>query len=99
MADPERRVERLRLVARLNRLISSSLDYDEALTAIAKAACEIMAVPSVSVWVADEDAGTVTVRAFSDDRLGSGFDPNPIAFGEMGGGWGALHPPPPHLPA
>ena len=97
MGDPEKRVERLRLLARLNRLISSSLDYNEALTAIAKAACEIMAVPSVSVWVADEDAGTVTVRAFSDDRLGSGFDPKPIAFGEMGVGWVALHRRPLHV--
>src|SRR5262249_22279218 len=41
MADPEKRIQSLRVLARLNRRISSSLDYDEALTAIAKAACEI----------------------------------------------------------
>jgi len=98
MADPERRVERLRLLARLNRLISSTLDYDEALTAIAKAACEIMAAPSVSVWVADEAAGTVTVRGFSDDRIDSGFDPKPIPFGQLGVGWVALHRRPLHVP-
>src|SRR2546427_3057320 len=62
MGDPEARIERLRLLARLNQRISSSLDYDEALTAIARAASEIMAVPSVSVWVADAETSTVTVR-------------------------------------
>jgi PAS domain S-box-containing protein len=98
MGDPEKRVERLRLLARLNRLISSSLDYDEALTTIARAACEIMAVPSVSVWVADEDTRTVIVRAFSDDRVARGFDPAPIPFGQHGVGWVALHRRPLHVP-
>ena len=98
MGDPEARIERLRLLARLNQRISSSLDYDEALTAIARAASEIMAVPSVSVWVADAETSTVTVRAFSDNRLGSGFDPKPIAFGEHGIGWVALHRKPLHVP-
>src|SRR2546422_1018259 len=83
---------------RLNQRISSSLDYDEPLTAIARAASEIMAVPSVSVWVADAETSTVTVRAFSDNRLGSGFDPKPIAFGEHGIGWVALHRKPLHVP-
>ena len=58
MGDSEAQIERLRRLARLNQRISSSLDYDEALTAIARAASEIMAVPSVSVWVADAETST-----------------------------------------
>src|SRR5438874_444845 len=65
MGDPEARIERLRLLARLNQRISSSLDYDEALTAIARAASEIMAVPSVSVWVAEAAVAIRNARLFA----------------------------------
>src|SRR5256885_16273340 len=98
MGDSEAQIERLRLLARLNQRISSSLDYDEALTAIARAASEIMAVPSVSGWGADAETRTVTGRAFSDNRLGSGLDPQPIAVGGDGIGWVGAHPQPQHLP-
>src|SRR6185503_6202000 len=42
---------RLRTLGRLNRLVSSSLAYEEVLGAIARAAADIMATPSVSFWV------------------------------------------------
>ena len=73
---------RLRTLARLNRLGSSSLDFDAVLVAIARAACDITATPVVSFWLVDEAARTVTVRAWSDAAVGADFPNRSFAFGE-----------------
>ena len=73
---------RLRTLARLNRLVSSSLEFEAVLTAIARAAADIMTTPVVSFWVADEAARTVTVRAWSDEGVGADFPVTAFAFGE-----------------
>jgi PAS domain S-box-containing protein len=81
------RAHRLTTLARLNRLVSSSLDLDETLTAITMAANELMAAASSSVWIADEVAGRIEQRIsgpipFSVDQL---------HFGEGLVGWAAQH--------
>ena len=50
----EIRLERLQTLTRLNRLISGSLDMDEVLREIAKAAAMLMGAPVARFWIADE---------------------------------------------
>ncbi|MFN8526858.1 MAG: GAF domain-containing protein [Chloroflexota bacterium] len=63
----ERRVAQLRTLARLNRLISSSLDMDVVLPEIMRAAAELAGVPWVSLWLADDERQLLT-RADTVDR-------------------------------
>ncbi|HEU4438943.1 MAG TPA: GAF domain-containing protein, partial [Methylomirabilota bacterium] len=48
------RAARLRRLTRLAQIVSSSLDMDEVLRAIAEAAAELIAVPLANFWLADE---------------------------------------------
>ncbi len=84
------RAARLRSLTRLAHIVSSSLDMDEVLQAIAEAAAELIAVPLATFWVADEAARSLTVRAVSD-RLGLGLQYRELPFGEGATGWVALH--------
>ena len=59
------RATRLHTLARLNQLVSSSLEPDEVLAGIANAAVELMQVPAVAVWVVD-----AAVEAPRDPRGG-----------------------------
>jgi len=89
---------RLRPLERVNRLVSSSLDFDAVLVAIARAASDITATPVVSFWLVDESARTVTVRAWSDADAGADF-PNPsFAFGDGAVGTVAATRRPLHIP-
>ena len=88
---PEAPPLRFRTLARLTRRISSSLDGDQVLRAIAKAAAELMGAPVVSFWTVDEAAETVTVAAFSDDRLSNDFPVRTLGYGQGGVGWVARH--------
>jgi GAF domain-containing protein/ActR/RegA family two-component response regulator len=83
----EVREGRLRSLARLNALISSSLDTDEVLAGIARAAATLMGVPVVSVWVADADTETLRVRAFSDEAMGAAYPLRAITFAQGPMGW------------
>jgi len=89
---------RLRTLERLNRLVSSSLDYDAVLHAIARAAGDIMATPVVSFWVADEAARTVSVRAWSDAGTGADFPFPSFTFGQGMVGTVAATRAPLHIP-
>jgi diguanylate cyclase (GGDEF)-like protein/PAS domain S-box-containing protein len=82
---------RLQTLARLNRLVSSSLDTHEVLSGIARAAAELMDAPVVSVWTADETARTLEVRAFSDGRVARDFPDRIVRFNQGGVGWAAVH--------
>ncbi len=73
---------RLRTLNLLNRLVSSSLDFEEVLVAIARAASDITATPVVSFWLVDDATRTVTVRAWSDKTVGADFPVTSFAFGE-----------------
>jgi GAF domain-containing protein/CheY-like chemotaxis protein len=85
------RAARLRTLARLHQLVSSSLDTDKVLRAIARAAAELMDVPLVAISLADESTRTLERRAFSDDALGEDHPGLRRRFGEAAMGWVALH--------
>ncbi len=63
------RATRLGTLARLGRLVTSSLDMTEVLAAITRAAAEIANAPFASFWLASEDTETLTLGATSDDTL------------------------------
>jgi PAS domain S-box-containing protein len=79
---PADRAARLRTLARLTQLVSSSLDPETVLRAVAHAAAELMGAALVTIWTADEAARTLTCGAFSDERLGDGFPLSAVRFGE-----------------
>jgi GAF domain-containing protein/CheY-like chemotaxis protein len=86
----ETRATRLRTLARLNHLVTSSLDTARVLTSIAEAAGEIMSAPFVAFWVADEAAGTLHLQAYSDTTPGGvkhSKNISDLRFGEGAVGW------------
>ena len=89
---------RLRTVGRLNRLVSSSLAYEEVLGAIARAAADIMATPSVSFWVVDSENQTIRIAAWSDPEMGRDFPDRVRRFGEGAVGRIAATGRPVHVP-
>jgi GAF domain-containing protein/ActR/RegA family two-component response regulator len=80
--EAAQQAERLRSLARLSQLVSSSLDTDEVLGGIARAAAVLMGVPVVSVWVADTEAETLHARAFSDEPMAATYPLRTMAFGQ-----------------
>jgi GAF domain-containing protein/ActR/RegA family two-component response regulator len=83
----EVRARRLRTLVNLNQLVSSSLDRDTVLTAIARAAAEIMNAAFVGVWVADHASQVLTMGAFSDEYAGKDVRPERLQMGEGAAGW------------
>jgi GAF domain-containing protein/ActR/RegA family two-component response regulator len=84
------RAARLRSLTQLAQIVSSSLDMDEVLRAIAEAAAELIEVPLASFWVANEAARTLELRTTSSD-IGRDLPVREFAFGEGGAGWVAQH--------
>lgn len=72
-AESDARADRLRVLAQLNQLVSSSLDMDALLEAIARSAAEIMNVPAVSFWTTEPATGELRLRAFSSPELRADF--------------------------
>ena len=98
LQEAQRRAGRLRTLARLHQLVSSSLDTDEVLRAVACAAAELMDAPLVSISTADEAGRTLERRAFSDDTLGTDHPGALRHFGEGAAGWVATHRRPLNVP-
>ena len=84
------RAARLRSLTHLAQIVSSSLDMDEVLGAIAKAAAELIAVPLAVFWVANEATRSLSLRTVSDD-LGLELPFRDSVFGEGAAGWVAVH--------
>src|SRR4051794_16410669 len=82
-----RRLVRQRLLTALNRLISASLDMDDVLKAIARAAATLMGAAVASFWVVDEETQTLELRAFSNDVMGAGQTFRNAQFGQGSAGW------------
>ncbi|HKW92137.1 MAG TPA: GAF domain-containing protein, partial [Methylomirabilota bacterium] len=80
------RAARLRSLTHLAQIVSSSLDMDEVLRAIAEAAAELIEVPLASFWVANEAARTLELRTISSD-IGLDLPVRQFAFGEGTAGW------------
>ncbi len=83
----EGRAGRLRVLSRVNHVVSSSLDEREVLGAIARAVAELTGASFVSFWVADEAGQRVTLRAVSDERPGTDLPFTSLGFGEGSVGW------------
>jgi signal transduction histidine kinase/ActR/RegA family two-component response regulator len=81
----------LHTLARLNQLVSSSLDMDEVLHEIAHAAATLMNAPFVHLLIADEATHTLESRAFSDPQLGADLPLKKVPFAQGGVGWVATH--------
>ena len=79
------RATRLHTLARLNQLVSSSLEPDEVLSGIAAAAVELMQVPAVAVWVLDAAAKRLEVRAVAGGM--TDFPRRALDIGEGEVGW------------
>jgi signal transduction histidine kinase/CheY-like chemotaxis protein len=81
-AELSRTTVRLRTLARLNQVISSSLQMDEVLAEIAKAAASLTEAAFVTFWIADEAAETLELRTVSDESIGSDFPFRSVSFNE-----------------
>jgi PAS domain S-box-containing protein len=89
-------VTRFQTLVRLNQLISSSLDMDQVLHEITQAAATLMNAPAAFLWLADEEARTLEVRAVSDASL-EAFPLTIVSFDQEGIGWVATHRQPLHV--
>ena len=91
LAEAHVREERLRTLSRVNQVVSASLDLDEVLGAIVRAATELFGTPAW-IWTADVVEQVIELRAFSDPRLQEGYPIRRAAFNEGLIGWVAAHP-------
>ncbi|MFQ5899807.1 MAG: GAF domain-containing protein, partial [Candidatus Methylomirabilia bacterium] len=87
----ESRVGQLHTLTRVSQMVSSTLDVDEVLRGIARAAGELLDVPLSQIWIADETAQTIELRASSDDRLLAGFPVKMFRYEQGAVGWAAAH--------
>src|SRR5262249_11978288 len=87
----QHRATHLQALVHLSQTVSSSLDTDQVLATIARAAADLMAVPAVVVWVADDAQRRLTARAFSNEALAAGHPVTDIPFGDGAVGWSATH--------
>ena len=85
----EARADRLRTLARLNQLISSSLDMDAVLREIARAAATLTGAPVVRFLIADE--ATQTLQAHATEHAPTDFPVQKMHFSQGGVGWVATH--------
>jgi signal transduction histidine kinase len=82
---------RLHTLAGLSQVISSSLHHDGVLHEIAKAAGQLMEVPFVTFWVADEATQRLEAGAFVHEAIGASFPLRHLSFDEGAVGWVAKH--------
>ncbi len=73
---------RFRTLGRLTQLISSSLDVQKVLGAIAEAATQLLPVTTVSIWIADEANRILELRALSPDAAGADDPARTLRYGE-----------------
>jgi PAS domain S-box-containing protein len=94
----ESRAARLQTLMRLNQLMSASLDMNEVLHEIAKAAATLMNAEVASFMVADDATQTLEARAFSDEAVGADCPVRTLHYGQGAMGWVAMHRQPLHIP-
>ncbi len=96
-ASQAERLARLQTLTRLNRLITSSLEMDDVLREIARAAATLMHGASASFALVDEATRTIELRAWSDEAVGNTYPRTRLDFGEGILGWIATHRQPVNL--
>jgi diguanylate cyclase (GGDEF)-like protein len=87
LREARQRTIRLRALARLSQVVSSSLNTADVLGAIARAAADLMGVPAVGVWIADEERRTLELRGISDDRFAVEHPARHLTFDQGPAGW------------
>jgi GAF domain-containing protein/CheY-like chemotaxis protein/HPt (histidine-containing phosphotransfer) domain-containing protein len=87
----EIRAARLQTLTHVSQLVSSSLDMDQVLREIVKAAAALTEVPLVRIWIADDVGQTLELRASSDEQLNANYGTTTMRYGERGAGWVAVH--------
>ena len=81
------REERLRTLSRVNQVVSASLDLDEVLGAIVRAATELFGDPDVDLDGRRPAAGDRAARVLGISRLQEGYPIRRAAFNEGLIGW------------
>jgi PAS domain S-box-containing protein len=82
-ADATRRAERLRELAEVERVVSASLDVDDVLARISRAAARLVGVPVVGVWTLAPHSRHLRRRAASVEAGYRGIPiPDVLALGE-----------------
>jgi GAF domain-containing protein len=89
LGEARLREERLRTLTRVNQVVSASLDLDEVLGAIVRAATELFGTPAW-IWTIDAAEQVIESRAFSDPRLREG-SVHRVALTQGLVGWVATH--------
>src|SRR5215470_5369456 len=77
---PIDRSANLQLLLALNRVIFSSLEIREVLSAVARTAAEIVGAPFVSLWTADEATRMLHAAAASDEAKWADFPVKTMSF-------------------
>jgi two-component system NtrC family sensor kinase len=95
---PDPRASRLRALVDLASRISSTHNVDDALGLIANAVGQMTSARFVSLWLADEAAGTLTLRAWSDPAGGAPYPRRSVSYGQIVVGWVATHRQALHVP-
>jgi len=90
-ASLQESLERARIPARVNRLLSEALDLEDLLREIATAAVKISGAVVATVWLNDEQARALTIAAFSDESMGKEQEFRRASYGEGAAGWVAQH--------
>jgi GAF domain-containing protein/CheY-like chemotaxis protein/CHASE1-domain containing sensor protein/HPt (histidine-containing phosphotransfer) domain-containing protein/anti-sigma regulatory factor (Ser/Thr protein kinase) len=85
------RAERLRSLAAVNQVVSSSLQTDQVLREIARATARVTGARLALVWSADEESRTVAARATSDEALFADFPFSSSGYDQGVLGWIATH--------
>jgi PAS domain S-box-containing protein len=90
-AELENRLERIRTLSRLTRLVSTSLDLDYILPRIARAAAELTGATFATFWVADEGSRMLRLGGISDAEIARGLGRREMPYGAGAAGWVAEH--------
>jgi signal transduction histidine kinase/putative methionine-R-sulfoxide reductase with GAF domain len=90
-AQLEHRLERLRMLSHLSRLVSTSLDLDSVLPSIGRAAVEITGAVCAAFWLADEAAQTLMFGGTTHPGISADLDLRQLRYGEGASGWVAQH--------
>ena len=90
-SELESRLERIRTLSRMTRLVSTSLNLDHVLPRIAEAAAELTGSTFATFWLTDEAAQMLRLAATSDDEIALQILTRHLPYGEGAAGWVAQH--------
>ena len=86
-AELESRLNRIRTLDRLTRLVSTSLDLEHVLLRIARAADQLTGAIFATFWVADEANRSLHLGSTSDERIAADLLRHEMPYGQGAAGW------------